>query len=291
MSKFPKSIRNKLVGPDKLHKFPSDRETFSLSSLQHPVLKEMHALRRRFRDEKIFVRDGNLIRRLIGLGHTAHSVCVPGENFYWAQEAFRDATEKSPEFKVETVPRQVLEQICFGGNFHRGDFQDDAHLVCASFARPEIPEIPKDFGNFLVLDGVQNPSNAGLLAATAQALGWRGIFPINDTCDLFDHKSVAASSGAVMDIPILPKHENIFDFAADRRLLPVVAHVEGVQPERLDLRKYSGVMLIVGNEGRGPSEAILKVAARAKIPMAHAVDSLNVAVAGGILMNLFSGHF
>jgi tRNA G18 (ribose-2'-O)-methylase SpoU len=284
MSKFPKSIRSKLVGPHET-KFPhiSDPSLFTVTSLQSPALKQLHALRRSSQKQHFFVRDGNLIRRLISRGHLPLTVCVPGENIYWAREAFQTST-----MKIHAAPRHVLEQICFAGNFHRGDFQDDAHLVCASFARPETAEIPSKPGNFLVLDGVQNPTNAGLLAATAAALGWRGIFPIHETCDLFDHKSVQASGGAVMDIPVLPKTRNIFEFAAERNLLPVVAHVQGVQAEKLDLRKFSGVMLIVGNEGRGPSQETLKIATRAKIPMAHAVESLNVAVAGGILMNLFS---
>ncbi len=142
----------------------------------------------------------------------------------------------------------------------------------------------------LVLDGVQDPGNAGTLVRAAAGLGVDRVFALDGTVDLWSPKAVRASAGFVFSIPI---HQ--VDWTAARTWLgnaevPLLVADAGGD----DIRKWNACpenrrsdhwALLLGNETAGPREEVLSVAAgRLAIPLWPGVDSLNVAVAGAILI-------
>jgi TrmH family RNA methyltransferase len=156
----------------------------------------------------------------------------------------------------------------------------------------EIPEralpVPAPGGplRVLLLDGVQDPGNAGTLVRTAAALGAAATVALPGTVDLWNAKVVRSAMGAhfhhaalATDWPAVLDWLAMHDVAlwgADHRGRDV--SVVGAPPARL--------ALAVGNEGGGLADAVrTRCDATVAIPIAGAVESLNVAVAAGILLH------
>ena len=147
----------------------------------------------------------------------------------------------------------------------------------------------------LVLDGVQDPGNAGTLVRAAAALGVGRVFGLDGTVDLWSAKAVRASAGLVFHLPIHTLDWGRAQAWLEAAELPLlVAHPQGQDvrewlradgAEDVRDRHSSGWALLVGNETAGPRrEALEAAAAQLSIPVPPGVDSLNVAMAGAILL-------
>ncbi len=140
----------------------------------------------------------------------------------------------------------------------------------------------------LVLDGVQDPGNVGTMFRTALGLGAAGAVALKGTADLTNPKVLRAAMGASFTLPTISATSE--EFVAWSRLQRAelwVADTAGERVEQLPGRSpnRAPVALVLGNEGAGVS-ASLELAAhrRVAIPLARGVESLNVAVAAGILL-------
>jgi RNA methyltransferase, TrmH family len=140
----------------------------------------------------------------------------------------------------------------------------------------------------LVLDGVQDPGNVGTMLRTAWGLGAVGIVALKGTADLTNPKVIRAGMGASFHLPAVGATPE--EFVAWSRLQRAeiwiaeagdqnAARPAGPSPQR------SAIALVVGNEGAGVSPALDAAAnRRIGVPLARGVESLNVAVAAGILL-------
>ncbi|MFH1765198.1 MAG: RNA methyltransferase, partial [Gemmatimonadota bacterium] len=136
----------------------------------------------------------------------------------------------------------------------------------------------------LLLDGVQDPGNAGTLIRAAQAFGLSGVFALEGTVDSFNPKVVRASAGALAHIPVvrLPWAE-VSQWLEERKMPLMVADALGEDVRAVALDPPWA--LAVGNEGAGVREELMERAARVlAIPMDPGVDSLNAGMAGAILL-------
>lgn len=138
----------------------------------------------------------------------------------------------------------------------------------------------------LVLDRVADPGNLGTLARAAYGLGVAWIVALPGTVDPWNPKAVRASAGALFHVPISQEDLNAvtawlreggFDIlCADAEGEPVTRGAEA--PERF--------ALILGNEPAGLSETALRVCdRRVAVPLPGPMDSLNVAIAGALLLD------
>ncbi len=136
----------------------------------------------------------------------------------------------------------------------------------------------------LLLDAVQDPGNVGTILRTAAALGASATIALPGTVDLWNPKVIRSSMGAQFHYPALQAGvEETVQFlslnavdlwAADARGIPVE---RGSAPAKL--------AIAVGNEGAGISSSIGAKAQRTiSLPISGDVESLNVAVAAGILL-------
>jgi len=139
----------------------------------------------------------------------------------------------------------------------------------------------------LVLDAVQDPGNLGTILRTSAALGTAATVALPGTVDLWNPKVVRAAMGAHFRHPAFhTTPDQLFEFLAENDVELWGADVNGEDigtaavPDRLGLA--------VGNEGAGLSEAIRSRAVRTvSIRIEPGVESLNVAVATGILLHKF----
>lgn len=137
----------------------------------------------------------------------------------------------------------------------------------------------------LVLDEVQDPGNVGALVRTALALGASGVVLLPGSGDVNNPKALRAAVGASFRIPtVRASTDELRAWAAASGVEIWVADTQAVPLPRV---KMSGkVALVVGNEGAGVGPAVRELAGRrVAIPLARGAESLNVAVAAGILLH------
>lgn len=135
----------------------------------------------------------------------------------------------------------------------------------------------------LLLDGVQDPGNAGTLLRSAAAAGLTRLVAVRGGADPFGPKSVRAAAAALFALRIARLTDGTIDRLLGGRRL-VVADAHGAQLyDRFDWTEPT--VLVVGSEARGPGDDLLQRAdARVQIPLAPGIDSLNVGVAASILL-------
>ena len=137
----------------------------------------------------------------------------------------------------------------------------------------------------LILDAVQDPGNVGTIVRTAAALGANAVIALPGTVDLWNAKVVRSGMGAHFQIPAIHSTwADVVSFRAKHNVKLWGAHAGGAsigadeRPVRLGI--------VVGNEGAGLSESVRSSVDRlVSIPMAEHSESLNVAVAAGILLH------
>lgn len=140
----------------------------------------------------------------------------------------------------------------------------------------------------LALDGVQDPGNVGTMLRTALGLGATGVVALKGTADLTNPKVIRGGMGASFRLPAVPASpEELIAWSRLQRAEIWVADAAGDPVERLPARTAARppVILVVGNEGAGVGP-LLEAAASRRIAIRQApgVESLNVAVAAGILL-------
>lgn len=136
----------------------------------------------------------------------------------------------------------------------------------------------------LVLDGVQDPGNVGTLLRTAFALGAPGAVLLPGTADPAHPKVIRAAMGASFRLPLAQTQEGeLASWIRKGDIELWAAAGEGTPLERLGVSDR--VALVVGNEGAGVRPAIRSLAAQqVAVPLARGAESLNVAVAAGIIL-------
>ena len=147
----------------------------------------------------------------------------------------------------------------------------------------------------LVIDGVQDPGNVGTLIRTAHALGAAGTVALRGTADVVSPKALRAAMGATFRHPVIVLDDAAFiTWARKNGLTLWAAAADGVALHRAlegggkrdgGGRAAGPIGVIVGNEGAGIRPQLNALSTtRVAIPLAQGAESLNVAVAAGILL-------
>jgi len=141
-------------------------------------------------------------------------------------------------------------------------------------------------GRVVILDGLQDPGNVGTIVRTAEAFGFTGMIVMEGTASPFSSKAVRASMGSCLGIRIARC------IADDLRRLP--HRILALTPDgrkRISSKIFDPkVAICLGQEASGISREILDIAHdTVAIPMRGRTESLNVAVAAGIVMACAAG--
>lgn len=135
----------------------------------------------------------------------------------------------------------------------------------------------------LILEDVQDPSNVGALMRSASAFGFEHIFLSNKSADTYNEKTIRASQGSIFDVYI--QRGNLMTFLEELKekgytLLYADAH-ESKDDHPI---KQEKIAIILGNEGSGISQEVKEKSDHSINIETQKVESLNVSVAGSILM-------
>jgi TrmH family RNA methyltransferase len=155
--------------------------------------------------------------------------------------------------------------------------------VLAIFKKPVFPRTPGNNGLVLLLDTIQDPGNLGTIMRTADWFGIRRIVGSMDTADQFNPKVVQSAMGSLIRVEMI--YADLEVYIRSNPGCPLYAgSLEGEDlVENMSLTKG---MLLMGNESTGIRPALEKLAnKRLRIPRRGGAESLNVAVATGILLS------
>ncbi len=204
-----------------------------------------------------------------------------------------DAAEKYPDDYAFLASRAAQEIHMTASVCEKLTPQRSPQGILAVAALPAVDDIATAdkrlaaVRRVLVLDSIQDPSNAGAMLRTAAALGY-GAAVLSDSCaDPFSPKGLRGSMGAAFAIPLFRGASGaaiaralqaagfaVVATALDARAMPVTA-----------LPKSGALALVVGNEGGGLSdETIAACDHTAIIPITERAESLNAAAAAAIAM-------
>lgn len=135
----------------------------------------------------------------------------------------------------------------------------------------------------LALDGINDPGNLGTLLRTALALGWEGAFITNGSVDPFNEKALRAAKGATFHLPFrCGDLKELNQLIQENKMHVYLADMQGTSLEKIALK--TPVLLLLGSESHGIQPSLKEQFQTVSIPMSGEMESLNVAVAGAILM-------
>lgn len=138
----------------------------------------------------------------------------------------------------------------------------------------------------LILDQIKDPGNLGTLFRTALAFGWGHFFLLEGSADPFGEKALQASKGACFRVPFKIGSLAELKRIISRENLDVrIADLDGRKPE--DFVNDRPIGLILGSEVTGVSDDVEKLGTKVCLAMTNQTESLNVAIAGAILMYLW----
>ena len=156
-----------------------------------------------------------------------------------------------------------------------------------AIVQKEEEQLP-DFtsGKYLFLEDVQDPGNVGTMIRTADAAGFSGVIVSSKSADIYSLKTLRSMQGSHFHVPIYRMPVETFVEEAKKGNLPILATT--LSPKSKDYRELAqpeDFALVMGNEGQGISPFMTNQADQlVHITMKGQAESLNVAIAAGILM-------
>lgn len=168
------------------------------------------------------------------------------------------------------------------------DKEDPSELLAVFRAKPDKVARIKTTSSALVVlcDRPSNPGNLGTIIRSCDAFGVAGVIVVGHAVDIYDPGVIRASVGSVFAVPVItadsidPVHAWS---TANGMSITGISATDGRAPSEIDLR--GARILALGNEARGLSSRITEVCTdTVRIPTVGAADSLNVAVAAGIVL-------
>ncbi len=154
--------------------------------------------------------------------------------------------------------------------------------IIALAKMPQKSTVIDKNGRYIALENINDPSNLGAVSRTAEALGVSGIILSADGCDPYSPKSLRASMGTLLRMPII-----IFDDFANSikqsGLKSYACVVEKDAKPITDITFSDGCVLMIGNEANGLTADAKNIADyNITIPMSGKAESLNASVAAAI---------
>ena len=231
-------------------------------------------------DKGIFIAESpKVIRVALAAGCTPLSLLTEEGHL---ETLAADIVDRIGDVPVYTGPRELLAQLT-GYELTRG-------VLCA-MRRPQLPtleEVCREARRVVVVDNVVNSTNTGAIFRAAAALGIDGALLTPTCCDPLNRRSVRVSMGTVFQLPwtYLPaSQEEAFEqlHALGFKVAAMALSERSVSIDDPTLRREERLAIVMGTEGDGlPDSTLARCDYVVKIPMAHGVDSLNVAAAAAV---------
>jgi TrmH family RNA methyltransferase len=187
---------------------------------------------------------------------------------------------RSSDIPIEEMPASEFDEFS-------GTVTPQGILAMADIPTWSLADVTRP--RLAVLDAVQDPGNVGTLIRAAEALGAGGVALLPGTADPWSAKTVRAATGSSFRLPVMELTLPELKAWCDTQGASLLASAAGGEPAERGSTP-AAVALVLGNEGAGVSESVLDAAdGVVGIPLLGSTDSLNVAMAGAILMDRMFG--
>ena len=243
-----------------------------ITSKANSVVKNAKKLhQKKYRKSAYLIEGWHLFEEAVQAGVTIEKI--------FALESYRDQLAAFPQ--TVWVSEEILLDLA--------DTQTPQGIV-AVIQKEEVGLPDLHQGKFLFLEDVQDPGNVGTMIRTADAAGFTGVIVSDKSADIYSLKTLRSMQGSHFHLPIYRMPLASFVEEAKKSDLPILATT--LSRESKDYRELSSLenfVLVMGNEGQGISSVMAESADQlVHIGMKGRAESLNVAVAAGILMFYFS---
>lgn len=258
-----------------------------MNSISEPITSKDNSVIRHFKKLVSSKKERQLCREFVLEGSRlvfdALKNNAPVKKLLITVSAFEKYEEQLSEFKE-------VEKICISndlGNKISDTGNTQGVFAVCSFIETEDPDsLIKPDGRYVVLSGLQDPGNAGMIIRTADALGIDAVI-MSNSCDIYNPKVVRATMGSLFRIPVFSglQEDDIFLKLDSAGLSSYAAVVDSSATDLKNVDFKNGGAIFIGNEGNGLSkETIEKCTDKITIKMNGNIESLNAAMATGIIM-------
>lgn len=254
----------------------------TITSLTNPTVKAVRALHlRKERDESgLFVAEG--LKAVIEAIETGHAPAIlmhgPEAGAHPLTQRAVQATLAAEGEAIE-VTQEILAKVS-----RRDNPQAVVGVFRQAFQPLEAIE-PEAAPCWVALHRVRDPGNLGTIVRTADSAGCGGVILVGECCDPYSVEAVRATMGSIFAVPIVRASEA--EFAAWRGGWPgsVVGTLLTADRDYRAASYAKPALVLMGNEQQGlPPEMAALCDVNVKIPMRGRADSLNLAVATGIMI-------
>ena len=253
-----------------------------ISSTSNPEIKRIVKLKnKKYRDESNqFVIEGvHLLEMALRADVSVHWIYCTDLFSAGAVGKTILKTASELEIPVTQVSEHVLKKI--------SDTETPQGIIGIANMLPEL-DWRKDIqcGAVVMVDRIQDPGNLGTIVRTADSAGVDGILLINGTVDIYNPKTVRSSMGSIFNVPFAQNISfvQVYEQLKQKGYTLVAADIHG---EKVYYATHlpKKTVLVVGNEGQGLAQDIRPhVDVSVRIPMLGKAESLNVAVACGVIL-------
>eukprot|EP00467_Chlorarachnion_reptans_P024021 CAMPEP_0114528104 /NCGR_PEP_ID=MMETSP0109-20121206/24008_1 /TAXON_ID=29199 /ORGANISM="Chlorarachnion reptans, Strain CCCM449" /LENGTH=327 /DNA_ID=CAMNT_0001710187 /DNA_START=185 /DNA_END=1168 /DNA_ORIENTATION=+ len=270
-----------------------------ISNVKHPVFQKLRAAQGRWLrgKEECFIAEGDdqIKSALEAQFPLTHVVTFGMDSFHKLRKKCPNRTE------MALLSTGLVNKLYPSG-------KRPESVALAVVPPLELKRINHSSGIMLVLENIQDPGNLGTMLRSAEAFGTESVvctFPKlpNGTSSakrLFSRVAIRASMGSIfrLRLAICNDIQDVLHYCK-KHAIPVIASTPCSRSAYLSVNELiregginqNRILLAVGNEGRGLSAKALQAAsANISIPTASTVESLNVAVACGVLLHEFRKH-
>jgi len=252
----------------------------TVTSLTNPTVKAVRALHQRKAREESgrFLAEGlKIVAEAVELGFAPRVLMFSREADHPLLRRAAEATAAAGGEVIE-VTREILEKV---------SRRENPQTVVAVFDQRFTPleAVRPDGRTWVALHRVRDPGNLGTIVRTADAAGCGGVILVGECVDPFGVEAVRATMGSVFALPLVRAEETAF--LAWRRRWPgsVLGTLLSATVDHREADYRRPVLLLMGNEQAGlPPEMAAACDVTVKIPMRGRADSLNLAVATGIMI-------
>ena len=256
---------------------------FEITAVSNPRIKSIKALaqkKNRDQDGTFLVEGMKLVRDAFDNGWEIESLIYAATTNDNSQVTELAAKLRVAGADILEVNEKVLSSITR---------RDNPQMV-VGVMRQNWKSAPQKVVNnnsvWIALDRVRDPGNLGTIIRTADSAGAEGIILVGETTDPFSLEATRASMGSIFNVPLV--RMTVSEFLQWRSTwggLVVGTHLEGATDFRTIDYQKDPVLLLMGNEQQGlPDELAATCDKLALIPMHGAADSLNLAIATGVML-------
>ena len=236
------------------------------------------------------------VRKAIVRGALTDEGLAVAESFHLLEEALRSEVRIRAVLSAESIIKTVENHIRGIQGLRIYTVPDALFAQLSSTESPQgvitlleppawtLDHVLRGQALAIVLDGLQEPGNAGAIVRAAEAFGASGVVFLKGCVNPFNPKALRASAGSLFRVPYVQALEpDILQAALEQKRIILFAALPASGAPLGDLDLTHRCAIVIGSEGRGVSSAIANQALPLRIPITG-VESLNAAVAAGIVL-------